>query len=835
MKILNKLIKNDLQKNKQRTIVSIIGVVLSCALITALLGLFVSFQTTFKENALKSYGNRVVTFEDVKLEDINNIKNHKEVESYYLTHLETGVINKDFVGINYLDKFAKDELKNFIVEGRVPSKENEIVLDYTLFDNLNLKLNDEITITEGNRIRDGYELNDHNPKDEDFTETFEETKTTTYKVVGTAKYHIYLASEYGYNAYIYSTDTNTEKDIHLMYKNPKKYDEITAQINGTKLDTEQGKYNFNYNKEYLRWGFYSTSDKTKELLIGVVSIVAFIIMVTSIFCIRNSFAISVTDKTRLFGMLSSVGATPKQIKKCVLKEGFYLGIIGIPLGIASGIFASFILINLVEFVMSSNDFLSSDSFNFIYRISFISIVIATILSSITIFASAIGSAKRASKITEIEAIKNSKDIKIKNKKLKAPILIKKLFKMGGVFAYKNMQRNKSKYRTTVIAISVSITSFIALSYFMKIGFLTSSELLKSSTYNVGVQVNEKEGNDVDKIYDDLSKLDYVDDFNVHKTKSLIIDDSSLSVDAKESMEKYFYSLQIISISDDEYKEYLKENKYKDDFNKGILFTNEFMVYNEEENKTLRKKIINEELSKIITTNNQTKEKYEIEFTVSDKKFIGYENYIAQNMATLLLSEEEFNKIDTNMYYDQMNLVSNNARELENLVKEYESDNNLSFYITNIDEFVKAQKNMTTLIAVFLYGFIAVITFIGLTNIFNTITTNMMLRSREFAILKSIGMTKKEFNNMILLESIAYGFKSLFFGLLFGNLLAFLLYKVVSSAEAMQSGILLSYEPPVTAIIISIVFVFLVINLIMKYSLIKINKQNIIDTIKSENI
>ena len=139
------------------------------------------------------------------------------------------------------------------------------------------------------------------------------------------------------------------------------------------------------------------------------------------------------------------------------------------------------------------------------------------------------------------------------------------------------------------------------------------------------------------------------------------------------------------------------------------------------------------------------------------------------------------------------------------------------------------SNLFTLVGIFLYGFIIVISLIGITNIFNTITTNMELRKQEFAMLKSVGMTTKEFNRMIRLESLFMGVKSLFFGIPIGIALSYIIYHFLSE----ESGI--PYKLPIVAIIISIAVVFILISLIMKYSMSKINKQNTIETIRNENI
>ena len=136
--------------------------------------------------------------------------------------------------------------------------------------------------------------------------------------------------------------------------------------------------------------------------------------------------------------------------------------------------------------------------------------------------------------------------------------------------------------------------------------------------------------------------------------------------------------------------------------------------------------------------------------------------------------------------------------------------------------------MILVIKIFLYGFISVITLIGVTNIFNTITSNMELRQKEFAMLKSVGMTKKEFNRMINLETVFYGTKSLIYGITLGMIGTYFIYR------AFKNNIT-TFAFPGIAIAISVVAVFILIFVIMKYSVRKINKQNTIETIRKENI
>ena len=217
---------------------------------------------------------------------------------------------------------------------------------------------------------------------------------------------------------------------------------------------------------------------------------------------------------------------------------------------------------------------------------------------------------------------------------------------------------------------------------------------------------------------------------------------------------------------------------------------------------------------------------------TDERPMGYKN-VYSNGGYLFVSEDFIqDKTDEkNFRAGSLTIKSQNPDELENTINNLKKTNDLysKLYINNISKFIEENQRIILLVSVFLYGFIAVITLIGVTNIFNTITTNMILRSKEFANLKSIGMTTKEFNKMIRLESILYGLKSLVIGIPIGLLGSYYIYKGL--AKSMDFGFILPWK----AIIIAIIFVFIIVGLTMKYSLSKINKQNIIETIREDNI
>ena len=609
------------------------------------------------------------------------------------------------------------------------------------------------------------------------------------------------------------------------------------------------KYDIKINSELLAYEGANLSDETLKLIYGLGAFIMAIVLVSSVFVIRNGFAISITERLKQYGMLSSIGATKKQIKKSVYFEGFILGIIGIPLGILSGILAIYILVQVVNYILK--DFITNSSL-LTYSISWSAIIVSIVVATITIWLSCKKSAKKASKVTPIEAIRSSEDVKLKAKKIKCPKIITKIFKTGGEIAYKNLKRSKKKYRTTVISIIVSVVIFIAISSFIEYGFKMSSAYYTEIDYDYVVYCNnnvspedkeeylkEKEKNT--KILADISNLADVDEYSINKYISLEMpmDDkhkAELTEYGKYIKEHYLANVEIdtvniVSLSKDEYNRYLKKiggnyDSYKDG---AILVDNNIntvengkkaqgSMYNWKKGDTIQGKINNKDYSiKII---NKTEE------TVKGI------NNLYNTEATLIVSDEWLEKNIGDYETISMYAKTKDADKLDEEIEQYKQEKNIEdseIRIFNIQENARAQNAVVLVISIFLYGFIGVITLIGITNIFNTITTNMNLRKKEFAMLKSIGMTKKEFNRMIRLESIFYGVKSLIIGTPIGILLSYGMYNVFK--DNMQ----MSYNLPLKAIIISIIFVSIIIGIIMKYSMSKINKQNIIETIRNDNI
>lgn len=854
MKVLNDLSIQDLKLNKKRSIVIIIGIILSTALICGVAGLVTSFQKTMVDTAKEGQGNYHTIFYNVPKDELKYIEENREVKDYFLSEElgysylpnpknveETPIVNV----ISMNDKFIENMSVN-LKEGRLPENDTELAISTRINEkfNTNYKVGDTITLN----------INETE-------QNMENGIPKTYKIVGIIERPILAIESYDvdwFTAITKMQNVNKKANIAVLYNKPKDYIKNTENINNmTKTENNEDgvsfsglsnkyksyKYNLMVNKELLAYEGASLDDETLKTIYGLGAFIIGIVLVSSVFVIRNGFEISITERLKQYGMLSSIGATKKQIKKSVYFEGFILGLIGIPLGIISGVFAIYILVNVVNYILK--DYISEGTL-LTYSMSWIAIAISVSVSIITIWLSCKKSAKKASKVSPIEAIRNSEDVKLKAKKVKCPKIITKIFKTGGEIAYKNLKRSKKKYRTTVISIIVSIVIFISISSFIQYGFKMSEAYYTEMNYNYMVFMQENEDNKEElkkyKILEDISKLPDVGEYSINKSNVLTMNmdekhKAELTEYGKEIKERFYNEengvrideINVISLSKEAYERYVSKlggnyEKYK---NGAILIDKNINTNND--GKKIQGNIYTWKKGDIITGKiNDTQ--YNIEILAKTEEIPAGVNILYNSDAFIIVSEDFINKVG----YKTIALYSNSkdAYKLDEEIKQYKQENNITdntIQTFNMEESARAENAIVLVISIFLYGFIGVITLIGITNIFNTITTNMNLRKKEFAMLKSIGMTKKEFNRMIRLESIFYGLKSLIIGIPIGIMLSYGMYTVFRNNMEME------YVLPYKSIVMSIVFVAVIIGIIMKYSMSKINKQNVIETIRNDNI
>lgn len=861
MNILKNIAYKNLQLNKKRNIVTVIGIILSVALITALSSLVVSFKESIINLEKHINGDFHYSFDGVQSNDLGIFENNRSIENFYkvgtLGYAKINTENeyKPYAYVITMDKNDFNSVGIELTDGELPKNNNEIIIPRHLRNNgkVDLKVGDTITLEVGSRMSEGYALGQNNPYEETNNETIENTVSVTYKVVGIFERPSTALEPFSSPGYTFIT-TNasgvknytvfaryTREGLKNEYKvtagilgvNEKVLKKNIQEFNYKEVnEKEQGKskFYFDINRYLIMLETNAYGDSSMKALLVLSTIVTVIIIVTSVCCIKNSFNISITEKTKEYGILKSVGATTSQIKKSVYYEAFLLGSVGIPIGVISGVLASFILIHVVNFFIK-NMFVGNEYL--IFKISYLSIVISIILSIVTIFMSSKKGAKIASKTSPMVLIRGNNDILVNSKKLKTPKFINKLFGIGGVVSYKNIKRNKKKYRTTIVSIVLSVSVYIALSYFVNTAFDVVKMAKGDYTYNLVYTSYTKDYNLNYNNVLNFSKHDTVKKYSVVRT-SIITGNFKASKDFKKynaymSEEKpILNSVTFISVGKEEYLRYISKlglnyNSVKD---KGILIDNN-IGYDTKKKLEVSYNMTDNKKGDIINFTSMKEDKtFDMELaSVTNIRPFGYENNYGS--LVMVISDEYMERLDK-LESVSLYVESTDSDKLQSDIDKMCKDTE-GCYVNNVDATVKQMKSIYTVIAIFLYGFIIVISLIGITNIFNTITTNMTLRKREFATLKSIGMTSNEFNRMIFLESFFYIFKSLLIGIPIGVLLSYLIFK------GFTNQVLFSYKVPFKGIIVSIAIVCLLIVWLNNYSSKKANKGNVIETIRNENI
>lgn len=849
MSILNRLTIKNLRLNKKRTIVTIIGIILSTALMVGIGLLFSSFQDLMIRDTIGYNGKYEANYGDVDLNKLNNIKD-KDFTYFYekpigFSKIESSNEYKPYMYITSVNKEYFDELK--LIEGSFPKNENEAVISNHVITNggLNYKVGDIVTFKYGKRNIEGNDtLANSELVDGEFLTN---EGTHTYKIVGIVErsnFESYSAS--GYTAF--TVDVNSDKgnvNLYVMFNKNKKIikqsEELAKELN----------YNgdINYNSTLLALYGESTYGNVMSSMGGMMIIMLSLVSIGCIIVIYNSFAISVMERKKEFGLLSSIGATKRQLSHTVFFEAVVVGVIGIILGILG----AYIGIGCVILIINN---LISDMLE--YKLHLVTnplfIIIPVIFMIIVIGVSAFIPSRRASKVSPIEAIRQNDDIKINKKKIRTSKLVNKLFGIEGEIALKNIKRNKKKYRVTIVSLFISIVLFISFSSYMNYTLNTASSVMGEVPYDYQISYfGDDPNNDkaaLDKI-NEIVKSSDVKEYVSYSVSNLSIignytysDEyldfykSAYGDDGIKALNNLKYQYISIYILDD--NSYNKYKKLIGIDNDSVILLNKFKGVSYGNNKrvnynipvinngNINIKICNFDNDEDVDTTKYCNKNIDNIF-VTNKSFDLIEEFSYMDDFKLIVNKKLYDSIsDSSTHYTQFNIISDNTNNIDKLTKELDKYSNVNY--TNIKEAMKQANNLILVVKILMYGFISLVTLIGVTSVFNTISTSMALRKREFAVLRSIGLTNRGFNKILFFESLFFGMKSLIFAIPVSIGITVLIHYALADMVSISTIII-----PWKYIIISIVSVFVIVLLTMMYSTSKIKKHNIIEQIREENI
>lgn len=848
MSILNDLTIKNLKLNKKRTIVTIVGIILSTALMVGIGLLFSSFQDYMIRETISYNGKYEAEYGDVSLDKLNSI-DKKDFSYFYqkpigFSKFDSANEYKPYIYISSVDKEYFNELH--LISGRFAENDSELVISNHINTNggASYKIGDIITLKYGERVIEGVNTLANNEYYEE--ETLNIVGEKTYTIVGIVErsnFEDYSASGYS----TFTLDMNDKEEtanVFVMFNNKKKIIKQSEDL-AKKLGYNNA---ISYNSTLLALYGESTYGNIMKSMITMIVIMLSLVSIGCIVVIYNSFAISVMERKKEFGLLSSIGATKKQLSYTVFFEALIEGIIGIILGICG----AYIGIGTVILIINNliGDILVL-KLNLVTNIVFI--IIPVIFMILVIFISALVPSRRAAKVSPIEAIRQNDDIKINKKKIKTGKLVNKLFGIEGEIALKNIKRNKKKYRVTIVSLFISIVLFISFSSYMNYTIDTASSVMGEVPYDYQISYFGDD-NDIDALdkISEIIKSNDVKEYVSYSASNLSIignytysDEyldfykSAYGDDGIKALTNLKYQYISIYILDD-----IAYNKYKELIGldkDSVILLNKFKGVSYGNNKRVNYdipvinngdiniKICNfDDNDEDVDTTKYCNKKIDNIF-ITNKSFDLIEEFSYMSDFKLIVNKKLYDNIsDSGTHYTQYNIISDNTDNIDKLTKELDKYDNVNY--TNVKESMKQANNMILVVKILMYGFIGLITLIGVTSVFNTISTSMALRKREFAVLRSIGLTRKGFNKILFFESLFFGLKSLIYAIPVSLGVTIIIHYALADMMSINSIVI-----PWKAIIISIVSVFVIVLLTMMYSTSKIKKHNIIEQIREENI
>ncbi|QHI71721.1 FtsX-like permease family protein [Aminipila terrae] len=860
MNILNKATLQSMKKSRTRTIVTVMGVILSAAMITAVATFGVSLQNFLIEGSIAKYGDWHIEYFNVDSSFVQNRTHDKEVsnaaefENIGYSKLEGGKSpEKPYLFIAGFSQKTFDTLPINLISGRLPENSREILVPSHVAakGGVRFKVGDTLSLAVGSRMEANKNLDQHDPYVPGVSlgegkEVLVPKIQKNYTVVGICERPGFEEhSAPGYTLITKADVQNKGDSLSLLVtlKNPH---QIRAYASST-----AGTHHYVFNDNVLRFMGLSGDNIFNALLYSVGSILIAIIMTGSIFLIYNSFNISLNERTRQFGILSSVGATARQLRNSVLFEGLCVGAIGIPIGVLVGIGSIGLVIPIVAEnfgnILYSNVPLT-------LSVSFPAIVAAAAISLVTILISAYIPARKAANTPVMESIRQTNEIKTESKAMKTSKFTQRILGLEGTLALRNFKRNKKRYRSIVLSLVLSVVLFISGSAFGTTLERLSERLIMSIDYDIFFSAQNMNVSEMLPLYRKLNTAG-----GIYKSTYQSVLAYSCAVKANDFSDRYrkyegyaspgntvHLPMYIQFIEDSQYLHFIKElglskEEYTGEHGKMIAVAKQRVDKTDGSNQ----------LFNIFASGSGT---FNVTPETNDKPMMEKEQSInitfvdtypidppplepsRQNPRVFMVVApysliDKFASPDTpatiGLSFQSKN-PSQSGAEMEGMLQDAGITSLYNLY--NVNEMLEQYRSLTFVVNVFTYVFVIMISLIAVANVFNTISTNIRLRRRELAMLRSIGMSDRDFNKMMNFECAFYGIRALIFGLPLSGLISWFIYKGFMVTEKIDN---FNFVLPWSSMAISAFSVLFIVFITMLYAISKLKKENIIDALRDD--
>ncbi|GAA0719557.1 ABC transporter permease [Clostridium malenominatum] len=831
----NQLTGKYLRANKKRNILTVIGIILSVALISSI-GLFIKgMQDLQIEDAKNSRGAYHLIYKKVDESLALKLKSNPSVGRSGLYKIgEKFTINNELVIEEVITTDSAIELSPYkIKEGKIPEINNEVAVEKWVLETIdkNIKIGDKFKITD-----------------------------KEYKLVGILD--DVIKNQMDTNGVLLRKDNNIDEKNSMMLieisskanlkKALKELNELAPVetiVPNTVLLEMQGAGGFNS----ALGGLYTT-----------VAVIISIVVVATIAVIYNSFYISVVERIKQFGLLRAIGTTPKQIRNLVFREASVLALIGVPIGLICGVIA-------ICGIDLAFKLIAKDAFQIIkLSLSPRILGISGLIGLLTIYMSAFIPAHFAGKLSPLVAISSRNSITKEKIKRRKSLIMGSLFGFEGSLASKNIKRNRKRYRVTVFSIIISVVLFITFKSFMDLSFNIGNNLNESMKTHFSVIISD----------DGINKYEAIDDNIINDIKSLSSIDkvykvydnySFLNVIAKNKEIDEFKNFPVYEGSEDIYRNINIDGGDK------TLMSSSIAIYDKEAIKVCKKYIksgnidvekLNKEkgvilIGKNIVFNPQTKNNFygpiadikvedeiplqyinpskdPVEFGKGEVKkvkvmailkdepffFRGSQNGLkiiaTEEIAKELVGAKEIQPVNLNIMIKDEKNSEKVKEEIEGVIK-----SNSSLRIINHIDNNREGNSAILMVKILLYGFVIVVSLIGSVNIINTLTTNIILRKKEFGMLKAVGLTQKGLKKMITLEGLLYGVVGTVYGSVIGTGLSYLTFSGMNRLR--ESAWVIPWDSIAIAGAAAIIIGYVSVLAPLR----RIEKENLIDGIREE--
>ncbi len=885
MNIFWKVTGRTMKKNRVRTAASVVGVILSSAMFVAVTTLCVSMVSYLKESYVWSYGNYHVSRSGLTSEEYDGMVHDSRVsdaassQTLGFSEIENENDSKPYLEIDAVDGKFLESMPVHLTRGRLPENSRELLLPdhLTTRGGVTVEVGQTMDLQVGQRVFNGQVLPyGEIPYEEG--EHLEHSENFRFTVVGTYEwpsFEMYNAAGYlsltledsalpaGNTRNAWILLKHPQKDLQGFLEDYEAYGEV-AGTNSSLLAIEGASDYTNYN----------------IVLYGMGGILILLIVLASVSMIYSAFSISVSDRTRQFGLLSSVGASRKQLRTCVRQEALLISAAGIPVGIGCGLLGIWITIQAIQDQLRS---LTASQLSMEMKVEPLAVGAAVVIAFVTVWISAWIPSRRAMKVTAIEAIRQNQDIRTQKRPVRMSAGMLRLFGMEGLLAKKYFRRNRKKYRATIISMALSVMIFIASSaYGAALASVFEREIYVHEADLIYRYGSEKQ---MEQLNEWLRREPQVKKTAWRRLDTLFIGEDENYVEdeycQENGIESYddgdgCWTADVCYLDEEAYRQVVQENQldesvFLDTENPPAILVNKGKTLNYGDGST--RKMVTFDYVREGTDHLTVVERRSWPEGIPEEERDSWISYMLWEEETgrwmlyfendngeqrqepaatheiavgALIAETPLGGTDGGLIYPmsvcpdsvkettsgEIMIEVKNYQEALDSLNQYLEEQNMGQgdgYLTDLYRQEKDSRNIVLMIEVFAAGFTVLMTLITAVNVFHTISTSLNLRRRDFAMLRSAGMTPKEMNRMLNYECLIYGIKSLVYGVPLGILMAGLIQMVLMQADLQTVSIAWQIYPA------SVLLVWILVWLTTVYARKRLRRHSLIEDLKNDNI